>query len=587
MKHRLRKLLARALADLENHGTLPSGHDAAAIHVERARRKGHGDFASNVALTLADKASLPPRKLAQAIVERLPASDFVDQVEIAGPGFINFFLSRAAFETVVPDVLEAGDAFGRSDIGAGQKVQVEFVSANPTGPLHVGHGRGAAYGAAVAELLQAVGFEVQREYYVNDAGRQMNILATSIWLRYLELSGEEVPFPASGYRGDYIYDIAHQLYAQHGKQLRRSANKVVCDLPPDISEDGDAETHIDALISRAKTLLGEAQYLQVYNHGLETILANIRKDLEQFGVHHDVWFSERSVTQSDAMNDAIERLRASGHVYHKDAALWFRSTDYQDEKDRVLIKNDGQHTYFASDFAYHLNKLGRGFDRLIDIWGADHHGHVPRMKAAFSAIDEDPAKLDILLVQFAVLYRDGKKLQMSTRSGEFVTLHELCNEIGKDAARFFYVMRKCEQHMDFDLDLAKSQTAENPVYYIQYAHARICSVFRQMQEKKLTHNRDNGNAHLNLLTESHEQDLLVALSRYPEAVESAATALEPHQIAHYLRGLANGFHTYYNAHTFLVDSAHLRDARLNLIAATRQVLSNGLMLIGVSAPEKM
>ncbi len=585
MKEHLRKLLAEAVGALQREGVLPAGQGVA-ISIERPRHEGHGDFASNVALALAAKARARPRDIAQGIVEHLPASELVENVAIAGPGFINFVLSATAFHTVVREILEAGARYGRSHLGGGRAIQVEFVSANPTGPLHVGHGRGAAYGATVADLLEAMGFKVHREYYVNDAGRQMDILATSVWLRCLELGGEEVRFPTSGYAGDYVYDIAADLHREHGGALLRAASEVLRHVRAD-APDGDGEIHIDALIARAKALLGETLYRLIYDRALDTLLADIRRDLEEFGVVYDLWFSERSLADSGAVDRAIERLRGSGHVYDKNGALWFRSTDYGDEKDRVVVRENGQTTYFASDIAYHMDKLERGFEQVIDVWGADHHGYVPRVKAALAAIGDDASKLHVLLVQFATLYRGGERVQMSTRSGEFVTLRELYREVGKDAARFFYVMRKCEQHMDFDIDLAKSQTADNPVYYVQYAHARVCSVFGQLRERGLTHDRENGAAHVELLVEAHEQALLATLSRYSEVVESAALTYEPHQLCHYLRELANDFHTYYNAHTFLVDSADLRDARLNLIDATRQVIANGLGLLAVTAPQSM
>ncbi|MFA7095953.1 MAG: arginine--tRNA ligase [Gammaproteobacteria bacterium] len=585
MKRHLEQLLKSALLGLQTGGALPDDlhYD---IAVERTRDKRHGDFATNIALSLAKPARRNPRELAQQIVGALPASDQVAKVEIAGPGFINFHMSPVAFQGVITEILAAGERYGRSDLGQGQPVQVEFVSANPTGPLHVGHGRGAAYGAAVADLLEAVGFKVHREYYVNDAGRQMDILGTSVWLRYLELCGEEFPFPSNGYKGDYVYDIAATLHREEQDAYRKPAAEVFRDIPPD-APDGDKEEHIDALIARAKELLGPDAYRRVFDLGLNAILDDIRRDLEEFGVVYDQWFSERSLTESGAVDRAIEKLKASGHVYEKEGALWFRSTDYGDEKDRVVVRDNGQKTYFASDIAYHMDKLERGFTRVIDVWGADHHGYVPRVKAALAAMGNDPSKLDVLLVQFAILYRGGEKVQMSTRSGEFVTLRELREEVGNDAARFFYVMRKCEQHLDFDLDLAKSQSTDNPVYYLQYAHARVCSVMRQLAEKGLERDEARGRANLHRLTEAHEQALMVSLSRYPEVVEAAALSHEPHQIVHYLRELANDFHTYYNAHTFLVDDAALRDARLNLILATRQVLRNGLKLLGVSAPETM
>ena len=586
MKQHLTDLLARAVAGLRAAGELPAGVEAR-IEIEPTKAKQHGDFATNLALTLAKGAHTKPRALAEKIAQALPGSDRVAKVEVAGPGFINFFLKPTAYHDVVSAILDAGENYGRSTTGAGKRVQVEFVSANPTGPLHVGHGRGAAYGATVANLLAAAGFDVHREYYINDAGRQMDILATSVWLRYLELCGEQFDFPVNGYKGDYLYDIGATLRREKGDKHRHPAAKVLEGVPPDEPQGGDKEKHIDALIENTKTLLGPAGYRAVFDLGLKVILADIRQDLEEFGVVYDEWYSERALVETGAAERVIERLKKSGHAYEKDGALWFRSTDYGDEKDRVLVRENGQKTYFAHDIAYHANKLERGFERVVDIWGADHHGYVPRVKAALAAIGDDPSRLDVLLVQFAALYRGGKKVQMSTRAGKFVTLRELRREVGNDAARFFYVLRKCEQHMDFDLDLAKSQSADNPVYYVQYAHARIASVFRQLKEKGWSHDEANGRKHLLRLTESHELALLARLAAYPETVETAALAHEPHQLAHYLRELAGDFHTYYNTHTFLVSDGALRDARLALISAARQVLRNGLALLGVSAPESM
>ncbi len=586
MKQHLSQLLHEAVQSLQTQGILPT-EQPIDINLERTRDRRHGDFASNQAMVLCKLAHSKPRELAEKLVANLPASDQLTRVEIAGPGFINFFLSPTAYHQNVSQILSQGQRYGRSEQGEGRLVQVEFVSANPTGPLHVGHGRGAAYGATVADLLEAIGYRVHREYYVNDAGRQMDILAASVYLRYLELCGEKLTFPSNGYHGDYVWDIGASLHRKHGDALRHSAQEVFAGVPADEPDGGDKELHIDALVAHSKTLLGDEHYRELFDLGLDSILGNIRRDLEEFGVHYDEWFSERSLTGNGSVERAIERLKLSGHVYEKGGARWFRSTDFGDEKDRVLVRENGQSTYFASDIAYHMNKLERGYDRVIDVWGADHHGYVPRVKAALMALCDDVAKLDVLLVQFAVLYRGGQKVQMSTRSGEFVTLRELRQEVGNDAARFFYVLRKCEQHMDFDLDLAKSQSSDNPVYYIQYAHARVASVLRQLEDKGLQWDAASGTAHMAQLTESHEDALLVNLSRYPEIVESAATQHEPHQLAHYLRELANDFHTYYNAHQFLVDDAALRKARLNLIVATREVLANGLALLGVSAPESM
>ena len=586
MKEQLVQLLTDAVTALQADGSLPADISPA-IMVERTRDRAHGDFASNLALLLAKPARRKPRDIAELIAAKLAADDAVKKVEIAGPGFINFFLGNAAWHAVVDDILGSGAHYGLSEHGKGKRIQVEFVSANPTGPLHVGHGRGAAYGAAVADLLTAIGYDVHREYYVNDAGRQMDILAASVYLRYLDLCGETVTFPANGYQGDYVWDIGATLHREYGDALRHPVDTVFLNIPADEPAGGDKEAHIDAIIQRIRDLLGDAQYRSVFDAGLNAILGNIRQDLKEFGVEYDEWFSERSLSDNHAVETAIERLKQSGHVYEKNGALWFKSTDYGDEKDRVIVRDNGQTTYFASDIAYHANKLERGYDRVIDVWGADHHGYVPRVKAALKALGDEPERLDVLLVQFAVLYRGGEKVQMSTRSGEFVTLRELRHEVGNDAARFFYVMRKCEQHMDFDLDLARSQSNDNPVYYIQYAHARVRSVFRQLAEKGYSWDRAAGSAGLAGLTEDHELALMINLSRYPEILESAAINHEPHQLTHYLRELANDFHTYYNAHIFLVDDATVRNARLNLIEATRQVIANGLGLLGVSAPDTM
>jgi arginyl-tRNA synthetase len=555
--------------------------------VERARDRQHGDFASNVAMVLAKTAHCRPRDLAEKLIAAMPESSLVVKSDIAGPGFINFTLSDSAYHSLIPEILQQGDAYGRSNYGENKRVLVEFVSANPTGPLHVGHGRGAAYGATVADLLEAVGFEVHREYYVNDAGRQMDILATSVWLRYLSLCDEAFTFPINGYKGDYIWDIATTLKQEHGEDYKQSADVVFADITADEPDGGDKELHIDALIVRAKNLLEENRYRYVFELALNNILDDIREDLAEFGVTYQRWYSERSLTDSGAVNTAIERLRSADYLYEKEGALWFRSTDFGDEKDRVVVRENGQGTYFASDIAYHMEKMERGFDRVIDVWGADHHGYIPRVKAALEALGDDPSKLDVLLVQFANLYRGGEKVQMSTRSGSFVTLRELRKEVGRDAARFFYVMRKCEQHLDFDLDLAKSESNDNPIYYAQYAHARVSSVLRQAEGKSIDITPTPGITHLERLTESHEQLLLVTLSRYPEVVESAALNEEPHQLCHYLRELASEFHTYYNASHFLVDDNSLRDGRIKLILAVRQVLKNSLNLLGVSAPESM
>ncbi|QKI88315.1 arginine--tRNA ligase [Thiomicrorhabdus xiamenensis] len=586
MKQQLAQILTDVVQQLKDQGVIPA--DAAPrIHVENTRDKAHGDFATNLAMMMTKMAGMPPRDLAQKIVDLLSDHPVIEKVEIAGPGFINFFVQDTAKFDVLAQVFEQGDAFGRCNVGQGKSVLVEFVSANPTGPLHVGHGRGAAYGASVANLLDAAGFDVCREYYVNDAGRQMDILATSVWLRYLQDQGEELTFPSNGYKGDYILDVAAEVRSQFGNRLHKPAFEVFANVTPDEGmEDGDKEKHIDALIERAKNLLG-SQYYDVFQIAVDAILGDIRDDLEGFKVRFDNWFSERSLMDTGVIDAALEKLQKAGKIYEQRGALWFRSTEYGDEKDRVVVRENGLKTYFASDIAYHFNKLERGFDLLIDIWGSDHHGYIPRVRAAMQAMETNPDALEVLLVQFAVLYRSGEKVAMSTRSGQFVTLRELRDEVGSDAARFFYVQRKSEQHMDFDLDLAKSQSNDNPVYYIQYAHARICRVLEQASEKGYSFDLQQGMQNLELLTEEHETYLATELAKYPEIIARSAVVYEPHQIAYYLKDLANGLHTYYNASQFIVDDDNLRHARLTLISAVRQVLRNGLALLDVSAPESM
>ena len=561
--------------------------DIPAIQIERTKDKAHGDFACNIAMMLARSVKKNPRQIASLLVENLLEADFVTKVEIAGPGFINFTLSAETAQEVVKSVMEQGQEYGRSKLGEGRSVQVEFVSANPTGPLHVGHGRGAAYGSVVSSLLLAVGFDVHREYYVNDAGRQMDILATSVWLRYLEACGEKVAFPSNGYKGEYVLSIAKSLKDKHGRLLLKQTSTVYDAIPKDEPMGGDKEEHVDALIDKAKDLLGPDAYKKVFDAGLDQILGEIRKDLADFGTEYDEWFSERLLMESGMVEKAIADLKEAEMLYQQDGAWWFKSTAFGDEKDRVVVRDNGQTTYFASDIAYHLNKFQRGFDKVIDIWGSDHHGYIPRVKASLSAMKQKVDKLEVLLVQFAVLYRGSEKVAMSTRSGQFVTLRELREEVGKDAARFFYVLRSADQHMDFDLELAKSQSNDNPVYYVQYAHARVCSVFRQLTERGLAWDRRIGESNLQYLTQEHEQVLLSMLARYPEVVSSAAMGYTPHSLAHYLMDLARDFHTYYNAHQFIIEDQTLSQARLTLVAAVRQVIANGLLILGVSAPETM
>jgi arginyl-tRNA synthetase len=586
VKEHIEELLAQSLMHLQRNGVLPEDPEPT-IQLERTRSAEHGEFASNLAMALCKEAGMPPRELAQAIIDRLPRSRQLAKIEIAGPGFINFYLNRLALSGVIKDVLHQGDQYGHLIPVKEESVTLEFVSANPTGPLHVGHGRGAAYGDSLGNILECAGYDVQREYYVNDNGRQMDILALCVWLRYLELCGEQVQFPENGYRGDYIYDIARMVRADNGDKWRFTGMDVEDGLPPSLIEGGDGEVHLDALIRRGRDLLGTRGYEVFFNAALDSILDDIKDDLSDFGVRFDIWFSERQLEESGAVEHAIERLRENGHLYVKDGATWFRASALGDEKDRVIIRENGRTTYFASDIAYFLNKLERGFDRAIYVLGADHHGYMARLQAAARGLDEDPGRLEILLIQFAVLFREGEKVQMSTRSGQFITLRELREEVGKDAARYFYIMRSHEQHLDFDLDLAKSENNENPVFYIQYAHARICSVFLNLLQMDLYHNEAIGEAALDMLNEEHELALTRTVSRYPEIIDSAAQARTPHLLAHYLHALATDLHGYYNAHQFLVDEENLRNARLNLILATKIILRNGLALLGVSAPEKM
>ena len=551
----------------------------AGIVLERPKDARHGDYACNVALQLARVLKRSPRDIAQAIVRALPASPIVEKTEVAGAGFINLFLKLEFKQRLVSAILASGAHYGRSALGQRKKLQVEFVSANPTGPLHVGHGRGAAYGASLANVLEAAGFEVAREYYVNDAGRQMDILAVSTWLRYLELAGGPTIFPPNAYQGEYVRAMARGLRDARGDAYMRPAAKLARGLPDAAAE---PEGHLDALIARAKALLGDA-YGEVHAYALGEQLADCRKDLTEFGVVFDRWFSERSLFESGRVAAAVARLAESGHVYEEGGARWFRSTQFGDEKDRVVQRENGQYTYFASDIAYHLDKFERGYDLVIDVWGADHHGYVPRVKGALEALGVSRERLSVALVQFAVLYRHGEKVSMSTRAGEFVTLRELRSEVGNDAARLFYVLRKSDQHLDFDLDLAKSQSNENPVYYIQYAHARVSSVHEQWGGDPAM----LAQADTSALTLDHERALMERLMAYPEAVENAARELSPHLIAFYLRELAAEFHSYYNATRILVDDEGVKLARLALATAVQHALRNGLALLGVSAPQKM
>lgn len=581
----LTALLSRALKSVA-----PEAADTP-ILLERPRDAGHGDFASNLAMQLARRLKKNPRELAARLLAELPVSPLVAKAEIAGAGFINFTLDATAKTEVVRRVLAEGQAYGRSSVGCGQRVLLEYVSANPTGPLHVGHGRGAAYGASLASLLAFAGWDVTREYYVNDAGRQMDILAVSTWLRYLELSGVTgIAFPPNGYQGEYVRVMAEQLRAVRGGRYLREATDVLAGtpgLPNSAASDDEAkaqrEKHLDALIASGKRLLGE-DWVAVHRHVLSEQLADGRGDLEEFGVQFDVWFSEKSLFDTGLVARCVERLEKAGHLYVQDGARWFKSTAFGDEKDRVVQRENGIYTYFASDIAYHLNKYERGFEHLINIWGADHHGYIPRVKGALTALGLEADRLNVLLVQFAVLYREGQKVSMSTRSGEYVTLRQLRSDVGNDACRFFYVLRKADQHLDFDLDLAKSQSSENPVYYIQYAHARIASVLRKWEGDA----RLLAEAETDALAGERELALAAKLAEFPEVIAAAAHEFAPHQVAFYLKDLAAAFHAWYNAERMLdIDDEALKLARLALAGAVRQVIQNGMGLLGVSCPDSM
>ena len=560
--------------EILREGALRFSAEEIPLSIERPANPEHGDYASNIALQLSKRLRRNPRQIAEEIAKAsapaLAATGLFEPLTVAGAGFLNIRVKPEAKLEVIRQVLEQGKDYGRVKTEKEESIQIEFVSANPTGPLHVGHGRGAAYGDSLAKLLEFAGARVTREFYVNDAGRQMDILALSVWLRYLQMRNMDVPFPEEGYRGDYVRDIAARL-ADENLAGKADFSGV---LP-------DADAEIDRLIDLAKRTLGDG-WKRVHRFALDAMLADQREDLAAFRVSFDHWYSEQALHDKGLIDKALRLLQARGHLFEQGGALWFRSSAFGDEKDRVVRRENGQYTYFASDIAYHLDKFERGFDRVIDVWGADHHGYVPRVKGALEAFGLDPGRLEIALVQFAVLYRNGEKVAMGKRSGEFVTLRELREEVGNDAARFFYVLRKSDQHLDFDLDLAKSESSDNPVYYVQYAHARVCSVFAQIEGWEFPEN-------LSLEPLKGDRELLLAqrLAEFPELILTAARERAPHSLAFYLRELAAEFHSYYNAERILVDDETLRSARLALSAAVRQTLANGLSLLGVSAPEKM
>lgn len=574
--------------------------------ITRSKSPEHGDYASNIALTAAKAAKSNPRALAEQLIAALPDNDSIAKLEVAGPGFINIFLNTDAKFAVLDAIFDNNERYGLTDEFSDKKIQVEFVSANPTSSLHVGHGRGAAFGMSVANLLEAVGYKVTREYYVNDAGRQMDILAASTYLRYLELNGEQVHFPVGGYQGDYVTDIAQTIKTQQADAYVHPYAEISANVPEDAVFEtnadgeqelvsGDKNAHVDGIIANSKQALGD-NYEIFLNAALSEILEDIKDDLNDFGVRFERWFSEKSI--ADEIEPVLAELESKGHLYEKDGNTWFRSTDFGDEKDRVVRRANGLTTYFASDIAYHKNKFERGFDTVINVWGADHHGYIARVRAALTALGIDEKRLEVILVQFVALWRGEEKIQMSSRSGKFVTLRELREEVGNDAARFYYVARKPEVHIDFDLELAKSQSKDNAVYYIQYAHARVCSVLEKLNAKGFNVDDAQGKAMQNLLQAEAESELIKLLAAYPATLKRAATGYDPHVLTNYLKDLASLFHAWYNDNRILPvsiiadetptqEELDLMQARLRLSKAVRQVLANGLSLLGLSAPTNM
>ncbi|KAA8733680.1 arginine--tRNA ligase [Acinetobacter qingfengensis] len=596
MNTAIQHALAQAVQALQTQDILPQDWQNNSV-LTRTKDRNHGDFASNIAMVAAKIAGMKPRDLAKKILENLPATTEIHKAEIAGPGFINFFLNADQRFAILDQIAQQQEQFGQSCINQAQKIQVEFVSANPTSSLHVGHGRGAAYGMTVANLLRATGAQVDGEYYVNDAGRQMDILATSTYLRYLELQGQTLVFPKNAYQGDYVKEIAQNILNKDGDAYVHTVSDIYKHVAedvqyadePDANGDkvilsGDKEKHIDGLIANSQKLLGES-YRVFHQAALQAILNDIKDDLEEFGVTFNRWFSEASLLEK--IDEALDTLQQRGFLYEKDGNIWFKSTEFGDEKDRVVKRRNGQTTYFASDIAYHLDKLQRGYTHIVDIWGSDHHGYIARVKAAIDAMGYDSSKLTVLLVQFVSLWRGGEMIQMSSRSGQFVTLRELREEVGNDAARFYYVMRKSEQHIDFDLDLAVSQSKDNAVYYIQYAHARICRMLDKAEEIHLSFDASNARQFAEKLSLDTETEILAKLAAYPEVIIRAANAYEPHQVGNYLKELAALFHAWYNENKVLGDDLELTQARLLLSINVQQVLKNGLTLLGVSAPVTM
>ncbi len=548
------------------------------ITIEIPKSAEHGDYSSNIALQLAKKLRKNPRQIAEAIRGSMPHDTILEKVDIAGAGFLNFYLRSQVKQRIVVDILTKSDQFGAFDHGVGKKVLLEFVSANPTGPLHVGHGRGAAFGASLSNILKKCGFLVSREYYVNDAGRQTDILTVSVWCRYLELSGLEQEFPSKGYKGKYIKDLANLIKAKYGDRWLKQFQ--ITNLPHTTQDD---EMLIDLIIKEAKRLLGKDYYL-LKKLSLESQLMTCKEDLSLFRVDFDGWFSEESVFSNGMVREICDRLNQGGYTDVREEAIWFKATEFNDDKDRVLKRANGDYTYFASDIAYHHDKYSREFDKLVNVWGADHHGYIARVKAALQGLGHNTDILEIILIQFAVLFRGQQKVPMSTRSGEFVSLRELIDEVGVDAARYFYALRKSDQHLDFDLDLAKAKNNENPVFYVQYAHARCSSLISKWNGKieELTRFAQQTN-----LDQPDELLIMQKLAEYPDVLKKCCQDLVIHNVPTYLRELSHLLHRYYTATPVLSADEPERSARVSLVAAVKQVLHNGLSLLGVSAPDKM
>jgi arginyl-tRNA synthetase len=554
MKQKIKKIILQSAKEAYEKGDLPSSAFPG-IEVEAPKLESHGDFSTNFAMMMASAQKIPPRKIAEAIIKHIIDPDgILEKAEIAGPGFINFFISTSFWHPILREIHQKDTRFGASDFGNGEKVQVEYVSSNPTGPLHVGHGRGAAVGDSVANILGFCGYDVQKEYYINDSGRQINTLGQSVFLRYKELLGKTITFPEDCYQGEYIRDFAMQIEAQKGSDLL----------------DKDEEKSISYCARFAA----------------ESIIEQIRQDLIAFGVEFDNWYSEQSLYDSGKLDAVIDDYRKKKIIYEKDGALWFKTKEFGDVKDRVVVRKNGQPTYFASDIAYHLDKFDRGFERVIDVWGADHHGYISRVKSSIKASGRDENCFDVILVKLVNLLRSGEPVAMSTRAGEFVTLSDVVKEVGRDAARFIFLTRHYESPLDFDLELAKKKTHDNPVFYVQYVHARISSIARKGRERGLDDITWEDEA-IAMLQEPEEVNLMKNMARYPEVLIQSAEHLEPHRIAFYLMNLASSFHAYYNKHRVLTDDPLLSRGRLYLVLAVKKVIRNGLTLLGVSAPKKM